>query len=359
MTHPKLDGIVSHAQEQGASDIHLSVGLPPVARVAGDLLAIPGEAALTAEDLESMARYAAAERWSSFDGDLDCRASIAGVLLRVNVFSELRGLGIVMRTINAAPPKLEELGLPDVVAKFSDMRFGLVLVCGVTGSGKSTTLAALINRVNQTRSLHVITVEDPIEYIHTSQRSVIHQREVNHEGYGHTNSFARALKSALREDPDVILVGELRDPETIESALTAAETGHLVFATLHAGAADQSVDRIIDALPAERQNQARAQLAATLQGVVVQSLVPSATGKKRTVVSEIMVVNTAIRSMIREGKVHQIRSAIQSGGNDGMVTFDASLARAVVDRRIRQEDAVTWCRDEGELREWINRYRKG
>lgn len=356
---PRLDAIVAHAVNEGASDIHMSVGLPPNVRVAGDLAPMRDEPVLTTEDLRLFAEHLAGERWVTFDGDLDCRASIAGSLLRVNIFGELRGLGIVLRTINGAPPSLEELFLPPAVTSLADLRFGLVLVCGVTGSGKSTTLAGMVDRINHTKPVHIITIEDPIEYIHQSDVAVIHQREVNHEGFGHTTGFSRALRSALREDPDVILVGEMRDAETIESALIAAETGHLVLATLHAGSADQAPERIIDALPSDKQNQARAQLAAMLQGVIVQSLVPAASGRRRVCISEVMLANTAVRAMIREGKTHQLRSVIQSGGSEGMVSYDASLAKAVVDRRIRQEDAITWARDENELRDWVTRFRRG
>lgn len=353
-----LVAIVRAAVLAGASDIHLSVGRAPSIRTIGALALLPGAAALSADDLAQFCHRLAGDRWTSFDGDLDCRAFVAGTLLRVNIFREIRGLGCVLRIITAQPPQLDSLGLPAAVGKFGDMRSGLVLVCGVTGSGKSTTLAALINKINEEKPVHIITIEDPIEFVHTSKKAVVHQREVSHGGFGHTSSFSHALRSALREDPDVILVGEMRDAETIESALTAAETGHLVFGTLHAGAADQAIDRVIDALPADRQNQARAQLAATLGGVIVQSLVPGANGTSRVVVSEIMVVTHAIRAMIREGKTHQLRSALQTGGSEGSVTFDASLAKAIVDRKISPEDGATWCRDETELRDWILRFRK-
>jgi twitching motility protein PilT len=246
---------------------------------------------------------------------------------------------------------LESLGLPASVGSFAQINRGLVLVTGPTGSGKSTTLASLIDQINRDRAVHIMTVEDPIEFLHRHQRATVNQREVGED----TRSFAEALKHVLRQDPDVILVGEMRDHETIQTAITAAETGHLVFATLHTQDAPQSVDRIIDVFPAHQQQQVRVQLASSLQGVVTQQLVPSADGSSRVCVAEVMVATPAIRNLIRDAKTHQIYSAMQAGGRYGMTTMDQSLAEAVRNGRVAMKVALERCTDPDDLQRLAGR----
>ena len=257
---------------------------------------------------------------------------------------------LVMRVIPFEIVPLAQLGLPEAVASFADLPRGLVLVTGPTGSGKSTTLASLIDIVNSEKAVHIMTVEDPIEFLHTHKRSVVNQREVGED----THSFSNALRHVLRQDPDVILVGEMRDLETISTALTAAETGHLVFATLHTQDAPQSVDRMIDVFPSHQQQQIRVQLAAALQGVCTQQLVPTADGAGRAVACEVMVATPAVRNLIREQKVHQIYSMLQAGGKHGMVTMDMSLAQLVRARRISLDTALERCANEEDLRRLVN-----
>jgi twitching motility protein PilT len=265
---------------------------------------------------------------------------------RVNVLLQRDSMGAVCRAIPADVIPLESLGLPAAVGQFAELPRGLILVTGPTGSGKSTTLASLIDIINTTRAHHIMTVEDPIEFLHRHKMATVNQREVGED----TQSFSAALKHVLRQDPDVILVGEMRDLETIQTALTAAETGHLVFATLHTQDAPQSVDRIIDVFPAHQQHQVRAQLASALQGVVTQQLVPTNPGPGRACVAEVMVVTPAIRNLIREGKTHQIYSAMQAGGAYGMTTMDQSLAELVRRGVVSMKTAVERCANPSDLR---------
>ena len=259
---------------------------------------------------------------------------------RVNAFNEKGHLAAAFRLIPTKMPTIEELGMPQVISGFADYPRGLVLVTGPTGSGKSTTLAAIINKINSEKSVHILTIEDPIEFTHKSKRSLVAQREVHYDTY----SFSRALKSALREDPDVVLLGEMRDLETISAAITIAETGHLVFATLHTNSAAQSVDRMIDVFPAEQQPQIRSQLAGILMAVCSQRLVP-AIGGGRVCAAEIMVANTAIRSIIREGKTHQLDTAIQTGASEGMQTMDRTLAKLVQQGTVTYDSAREYAVD--------------
>jgi twitching motility protein PilT len=287
-------------------------------------------------------------QWQHFTDALELDASYTapGVgRFRLNAFVQRGNVGAVLRAIPFTIPEFHTLGLPPSVAAFADAPRGLVLVTGPTGSGKSTTLASLVDIVNRTRRAHIMTVEDPIEFIHHHKQSTVNQREVGQD----TRSFATALRHVLRQDPDVILVGEMRDLETIATALTAAETGHLVFGTLHTQSAGQSVDRIVDVFPAHQQQQVRTQLAATLRGVVTQQLVPMA-GGGRAVAAEVLVVTNAIRTLIRDGKTHQIASTMQSGGKQGMQTMDAGLAQLVTDGRVTIEDALACSHDEDEVR---------
>ncbi|MDA8040027.1 MAG: PilT/PilU family type 4a pilus ATPase, partial [Actinomycetota bacterium] len=258
-------------------------------------------------------------------------------------------VGAVLRAIPHDIPSFESLGLPEIVSSFAELRRGLVLVTGPTGSGKSTTLASLVNIINRTKPLHIMTVEDPIEFLHTHARAIVNQREVGID----TESFAEALRHVLRQDPDVILVGEMRDIETIQTALTAAETGHLVFATLHTQDAPQTIDRIIDVFPTAQQDQVRIQLAGSLEAVVTQQLIISASGLGRVPVAEVMVCTPAIRNLIRSSKTHQIYSMMQTGGNQGMQTMDQGLARAVKAKLISEAVAFDRCHDPNELRDHL------
>jgi twitching motility protein PilT len=265
---------------------------------------------------------------------------------RVNVFFQRDSMGAVMRVIPFEVVPFGQLGLPAAVSEFAKMPRGLVLVTGPTGSGKSTSLASLIDLINIERRVHIMTVEDPIEFLHAHKTAIVNQREVGED----TQSFSKALKHVLRQDPDVIMVGEMRDLETISTAITAAETGHLVFATLHTQDAPQSVDRIIDVFPSHQQQQIRVQLAAALQGVVTQQLVPTVAGTGRVVACEVLVVTAAVRNLIREGKTHQIYSSMQAGGRYGMQTMDQSLADMVKAGKISLDAAIERCANEEDLR---------
>src|SRR5205807_2000590 len=279
--------------------------------------------------------------------ELDTSHAIPGRgRFRVNVFLQRDSMGAVMRAIPYEIVPLEELGLPQAVAGMAQLPRGLVLVTGPTGSGKSTTLASLIDIINSSKPLHIMTVEDPIEFLHRHKTAVVNQREVGEDTY----SFASALKHVLRQDPDVILVGEMRDLETISTALTAAETGHLVFATLHTQDAPQSVDRVIDVFPAHQQQQVRVQLASSLQGIVTQQLLPRRGGGGRIVAAEVLVATPAVRNLIREGKTHQIYSAMQAGGKYGMQTMDQSLAHLVKAGHLDMATALERCANEEDLR---------
>jgi twitching motility protein PilT len=284
------------------------------------------------------------------DLELDTSHSIPGIgRFRVNVFQQRDSVGAVMRIIPFEIVPLEQLGLPASVNQFAALPRGLVLVTGPTGSGKSTTLASLVDIINTTKHCHIMTVEDPIEFLHRHKAAIVNQREVGED----THSFADALKHVLRQDPDVILVGEMRDLETISTALTAAETGHLVFATLHTQDAPQAVDRVIDVFPAHQQQQVRVQLAASLQGIVTQQLVPMGGGRGRRVAAEVLVATPAVRNLIREGKTHQIYSAMQAGGKYGMQTMDQSLAELVKRHNLPMEFALERCANSDDLRRLI------
>jgi twitching motility protein PilT len=327
------------AVERGASDLHLTVGLPPVLRVDGALEPAGDVPPLAPEDTEAAARAAlppaAYERFRA-DGETDA-AWQAGetARFRVHAFRRDGHAALALRRIPARPPSVEELGLPPAVVEFSRLRGGLVLATGPAGCGKTTTLAALIDRINRDEARHIVTLEDPVEYVHPHRRSMVNQRQVGRD----TRSFDRGLRAALREDPDVILVGEMRDRETVGIALTAAETGHLVLATLHTGDAAQAVDRVIDAFPSEQQPQARAQLAGCLAGVVAQRLLPRADGNGRVAALEVLVATAAVRNLIREGKTFQIPSAIQTGHQAGMRSMESALRQLVSQGLVRAADA--------------------
>ena len=331
-----------------ASDLHLSAGNPPLYRLRGELVRTEHDVLEHGEIqrmLYGMLTQRQRERFEE-DLELDLSYSLPGVArYRVNVYRQRDAMGAAFRLIPFEIKTLEALGAPAGIGQFARLPRGLVLVTGPTGSGKSTTLAALIDIVNTERAAHVMSVEDPIEFLHHHKRSAVHQREVG----GDTKSFAQALKHVLRQDPDVILVGEMRDLETIHMAITAAETGHLVFATLHTQDAPQTVDRIIDVFPPHQQQQIRVQLASSLQGVVTQTLVPTADGKGRAVACEILVVTPAVSNLIREGKTHQIFSSMQTGANIGMQTMDKALADLVRAGRIRREEAEERAQDKANL----------
>jgi twitching motility protein PilT len=320
--------------EHKASDLHITSGTPPTVRVRGSLVPLEGLPNLTPTDtreivyaiLSSSQRQALETHWQ-----LDFAYSVPGVgRFRVNTFFQRGTLAAAFRLIPSETVPIEQLGLPPVIRAFAKKPRGIVLVTGPTGSGKSTTLASLIDEINETRDEHILTIEDPIEFLHSHKRCIVNQRELGQDA----PTFALGLKAALRQDPDVILVGEMRDQETIATALTAAETGHLVFATLHTQDAPQTVDRIIDVFPPAQQGQIRAQLAIGLQGIVTQTLLPTADGQGRCVAAEVLVPTAGVRNLIREGKTHQIYSLIQTGGEHGMQTMDASLAGLVRDGRI-------------------------
>ncbi len=348
-----LDELLGFAVENGASDLHLTNQLPPTIRVDGSLRPVEGHSRLDNETIREMVyrvlTQSLRERFEATK-ELDTSHTIHGVgRFRLNVFQQRGSVGAVLRAIPHDIPSFESLGLPEIVSSFAELRRGLVLVTGPTGSGKSTTLASLVNIINRTKPLHIMTVEDPIEFLHTHARAIVNQREVGID----TESFAEALRHVLRQDPDVILVGEMRDIETIQTALTAAETGHLVFATLHTQDAPQTIDRIIDVFPTAQQDQVRIQLAGSLEAVVTQQLIISASGLGRVPVAEVMVCTPAIRNLIRSSKTHQIYSMMQTGGNQGMQTMDQGLARAVKAKLISEAVAFDRCHDPNELRDHL------
>lgn len=321
------------------SDLHITAGLPPSIRVRGDIIPLPGYPSLTASEIRRMIYEILPQKQrEKFEDalELDLSHSVYGLgRFRMNIFLQRDSLGAVMRVIPQDIPSFETLGVPAIVESFASYSRGLVLVTGPTGSGKSTTLASLIDLINSSRQLHIMTIEDPIEFLHLHKKSIVNQREVGVD----TLSFNEALKHVLRQDPDVILVGELRDYETMSIAISAAETGHLVFATLHTQDAPQSIDRIIDVFPSSQQQQIRSQLSTALQAIVTQQLIPDATGKSRVAACEVLVATPAVRNLIREGKTHQIYSSMQAGGQFGMQTMDMALSNLVKTRKITKEIA--------------------
>jgi twitching motility protein PilT len=336
-----------------ASDLHITAGAPPTLRERGHLVPVEGLPVLTPTDTREIvyAILSSSQRQKlETDWQLDFSHSIPGVArFRVNAYLQKGTIGAAFRLIPAETVPIESLGLPPIIREFSTKPRGIVLVTGPTGSGKSTTLASLINEINETRDEHIMTIEDPIEFLHSHKRCLVNQRELGTDA----QSFAMALKAALRQDPDVILVGEMRDQETIATALTAAETGHLVFATLHTQDAPQTIDRIIDVFPAHQQGQVRMQLAVGLQGIVTQTLIPTADGLGRCVAAEVLMPTPGIRNLIREGKTHQIYSAIQTGANVGMQTMDTSLAQLVRAGKITLATAEGRSSQPAELRKLV------
>jgi twitching motility protein PilT len=330
-----------------ASDLHIKVGKPPMFRVHGHLAPAPGYPELSPEDTRAFAlSMIDQDQRDEFNQkrELDCSYATPRARFRVNVMLQRGNVGMVIRVIPIKIKTCEDLGLPEICKTLAERPRGMVLVTGPTGSGKSTTLAAMVDHINQNEGCHIVTIEDPIEFVHPDKQSLVNQREVGSD----TLSFAAALKRVLRQDPDVILIGELRDEETVGAAITAAETGHLVFATLHTQNAAMTIDRIIDVFPAHQQSQVRSQLSTVLEGVVSQTLVPKAAGG-RQLVMEIMVANGAIRNLIREGKIFQIPGAIQSGVNVGMQTMNMHLRDLVRSQTITKEVAFATTSDAGDL----------
>ncbi|RKZ30223.1 type IV pili twitching motility protein PilT [bacterium] len=338
---------------RGASDLHITVGAPPILRIDGRLHRIAGEA-ITEETSKRLAYSIMAEKQKQkFEEqwEADLSFGISGLSrFRCNVFLQRGAVALAVRAIPFKIKSFDELGLPPTVAKFANYPRGLVLVCGPTGSGKSTTLASVIDKINRERYQHILTVEDPIEFVHEHKNCIINQREVHSD----TQSFANALKYALREDPDVVLIGEMRDLVTMQSALTISETGHLAFATLHTNSAAETINRIIDAFPTSQQTQVRVQLSFVLQAVLVQTLMPKI-GGGRIVCVELMIATPAIRAQIRDDKIHQIYSSIQAGGKYGMITMNAALAERYLNGQITLEDAMARSPDPQELHDLISR----
>jgi twitching motility protein PilT len=339
--------------DRRASDLHITAGTPPMLRVRGRLAPLEGYPALTPTDtreivysiLSDTQRQRFENNWQ-----IDFAYQIPGkARFRVNAYFQRSAVGAAFRLIPFDVVPLETLGLPPVVAEFANRPRGLVLVTGPTGSGKSTTLASLIDVINEQREEHIMTIEDPIEFLHKHKKCMVNQRELGSDAL----SFAEALKGALRQDPDVILVGEMRDLETIGTAITAAETGHLVFATLHTQDTPQTIDRIIDVFPSEQQGQVRAQLSVALQGIMTQMLLPTADGSGRCVAAEVLVPTPAVRNLIREGKSHQIYSVLQTGGAHGMQTMDAALSQLVRAGKITRQLAESRAHSVEELRRLI------
>ena len=339
-----LKQLLAKAREIGASDLHVSVGVPPKCRLDGELVAI-AEDIIKPSDAKALVEEMIPKRLIpdfNENGEVDFSYALPEVgRFRVNIFKQKGTMSFVIRLVNTEIPDPEKLGLPESVVELTKKKRGLVLVTGPTGSGKSTTLASLINIINRDYTKHIITLEDPIEYLHTHKRSVVNQREIGID----TNSYAGALRAALREDPDVILVGEMRDLDTIATAITAAETGHLVFSTLHTIGAVPTIERVIDVFPTNQQQQIRLQLATLVEAIISQQLMPLANGKGRTAAFEIMYANPAIRNLIREGKSHQIPSLIQTGKKDGMMTMDDAIYDLYVAGKVSYEEAMTFAQD--------------
>ncbi|MBG6107941.1 type IV pilus twitching motility protein PilT [Frigoribacterium sp. CG_9.8] len=351
---PELIEALQNVLVLGASDLHITSNAAPTVRIDGTLRPIAGAEAWSAERVSlALMSILTTQQRETFERELELDLAYTvsfSTRFRVNLYQQRGAVAGAFRLIPSEVRPLSDLGIPSAVASFANLARGLVLITGPTGSGKSTTLAALVDLVNRTRADHIVTVEDPIEFIHMHQKSLVNQREVGSD----THSFANALKHVLRQDPDVILIGELRDLETISVALTAAETGHLVFATLHTQDASQTIDRVIDVFPSHQQGQIRAQLAATLNGVVCQTLVKRASGPGRAVATEVLMATPAIANLIREGKTYQIPSAMQAGRDLGMHTMDQHLAELVNTGVITRQAALDKAHDIGDITRLIN-----
>ncbi len=350
-----LRALLEEMIERGASDLHITAGEKAKLRIDGEMQSSRNEYVLTPKDTLQVAYSVLTEQQKKrfeTENELDFSFGIQGLArFRGNCFKQRGCVAMVMRQIPINVKTFDELKLPPVIARLAEKPRGLVLVTGPTGSGKSTTLAAMIDKINKERRGHIITVEDPIEFIHRHQGCIVNQREVGTD----TNSFASALKYALREDPDVILVGEMRDLETISAALTIAETGHLCFATLHTNSAAEAINRIIDVFPSHQQSQVRAQLSFVLEGIVTQALLPKREGKGRAMAAEILVVTQAIRALIRDDKIHQVYSSMQSGKKFGMQTMNDALYQLYTARQVHEEDCLRVSSDPGEFLRMIGK----
>lgn len=344
----RIEILLEEVIKKRASDLHLQVAMPPMLRIDGHLLAIPGYELLDEEQVENLVFAILDEEQKQIllkDKEFDFSFAFGDLgRFRVNAFHERGNLAAALRLIPNEIKSIAELGLPQVVNNFANYPRGLVLITGPTGSGKSTTLAALIDQINTEKSQHIITIEDPIEFTHKSKRSLVVQREVHYDTY----SFSAALRSSLRQDPDVVLIGEMRDLETISAAITIAETGHLVFATLHTNSAAQSIDRMIDVFPPHQQPQIRSQLANILQAICSQRLIP-AIGGGRLAAAEILIANAAVRNIIREGKAHQLDAVIQTGADMGMQSMDRTLVAMIQAGSITYDEARNYAVDQTEF----------
>lgn len=349
-----IDQVLLEVIERGASDLHITVGSPPVIRLHGNLMPLDYPKLMPQDTKEMLYSILTQEQRETLERnwEYDFSYSLPGKgRFRVNIFFQRNSLSGAFRLIPVKIPTLQELHLPLVLEEFTRKPRGLVLVTGPTGSGKSTTLACLINIINESRNCHIITIEDPIEFLHPHKKSIVNQREVGSD----TKSFPQALKYVLRQDPDVILIGEMRDLETISTALTAAETGHLVFATLHTQDAPQTIDRVVDVFPPYQQQQIRIQLAGVLQGVISQQLLTTKDGQGRIVAVEVLIPTPGVRNLIREAKTHQIYTAIQTGGKYGMQTMDQALADLVRRGKISYEMALQRAIDQQNLKQFLGR----
>lgn len=341
---PAIEEILNVAKEAGASDVHLTVGIPPKMRVNGELVSMKYSDLMPTDTLEVVLAIMTETQRKRFEelGEYDMSFSIPDLgRYRVNAYKQKGAAALAFRLVGTKIPSPESLGVPSSVIDLYKKKRGLVLVTGPTGSGKSTTLAAIIDKINENKDAHVITLEDPIEYIHKHKRSMVNQREIGMD----SASYVNALRAALREDPDVILVGEMRDLETIGVAITAAETGHLVLSTLHTIGATSTVDRVIDVFPTDQQQQIRIQLASVLEAVISQQLIPTEDGTGRAAAFEVMHSNYAIRNLIREGKSHQLTSIMQTNRKLGMITMDEAILNLYMDNKISRDMAIQFAQD--------------
>lgn len=341
----RIDEILKTAKNQGASDVHITVGIPPKMRVNGKLIALDGYSKMLPDDTKEIADTIMSVKQKEMleaNGQHDMSFSIMGLgRFRLNVFKQRGSIAMAIRLVETEIPDAETLGIPPSVVNLYQRQRGLVLVTGPTGSGKSTTLASIIDMINNNREAHIITLEDPIEFLYQHNKSIVNQREVGLD----SDNYAHALRAALREDPDVILVGEMRDLETISTAITAAETGHLVLSTLHTIGAASTVDRIIDVFPPHQQQQIRIQLANVLEAVISQQLIPTIDGEARVAAFEVMHVNSAVRNMIREGKTHQLITIMQTNRKLGMVTMDEAIIDLCRGGKISRDKAIQYAQD--------------
>ncbi|MDI3311406.1 MAG: type IV pilus twitching motility protein PilT [Thermoanaerobacterium sp.] len=340
----KTSELLTMVVEKGASDLHVTVGVPPVLRINGQLIKLDLPQ-LTPQDTEEIAKdLLSSDELKKLEevGDIDLSYSVKGLgRFRINAYKQRGTYSLAIRSVALRIPTIDELGLPEVIKELSLKTRGLIIVTGPTGSGKSTTLASMIDLINEERNCHILTLEDPIEYLHKHKKSIVNHREIGHDAL----SYASALRAALREDPDVILVGEMRDLETIQIAITAAETGHLVLSTLHTIGSAKTIDRIIDVFPPHQQQQIKVQLSNVLEGIISQQLLPKIDNSGRVVAVEVMIATPAIRNLIREGKSFQIQSMVQTGNKFGMVTMDMWISQLLKKNLISMDDALTYCVD--------------